>query len=506
MHTNDTHANLDSVPRKITAIEQVRAEKPYNVLLSAGDVFSGTLYFNKFLGQADLEFMNMAKYDAMTFGNHEFDKDSETLGNFIKNAQFPFVSANIDFSKDDLLKQYFNQKYSSKPNNAEIYNGIVKTINGEKVGIFGLTTEETPSIASPGSVTFSNYIESAKSAVAEFEKQGVNKIVALTHIGYKDGGIDDDTQLANHVEGIDVIVGGHDHRGLTEPVLVEKFDEPTIIVQANEYNKYLGTLDVTFDADGKIIGHAGQLIDLNAKTEAGEYVIPANKEASEILNTKYKPAVDEMEQEVVGKSEVELLGGNPPSRIGETNLGNFIADGMLAKAKSLNPKTVMAVQNGGGVRTTLPAGDITTGSILKVLPFSNTLGIMELKGSEIAEAIEYSVEMAPTPNGRFLQVAGMKFKYDSSKPAGEKVLSIEVQNGDKYEPLNNEETYFVATNVFTAKGGDGYTMFEKAFNEGRVSQPGYVDWEVFKEHLEAQPNKTIAPQVEGRIIDVATQK
>lgn len=126
MHTNDTHAHLDNIARRITAIKQVRQAHPNSLLLDAGDVFTGTLYFNEFNGLADLEFMNLAKYDAMTFGNHEFDKGTATLANFVKDAKFPFVSANVDFSKDANLKARFNNSVSSNPENGQIYNGIIK--------------------------------------------------------------------------------------------------------------------------------------------------------------------------------------------------------------------------------------------------------------------------------------------------------------------------------------------------------------------------------------------
>lgn len=170
MHSNDTHSNVDNatnninVAKKMTAIKSVRAEKPSALLLDAGDVFSGTLYFNEFKGLADLEFMNLAGYDAMTFGNHEFDVGTEVLSNFVKGASFPFVSANVDFTNDANLKSRFhNGLTTDNPKSGEIYNGIIKVVNGEKIGIFGLTTEETSVISSPGDgVVFKNYITEAK--------------------------------------------------------------------------------------------------------------------------------------------------------------------------------------------------------------------------------------------------------------------------------------------------------------------------------------------------------
>ncbi|MFJ5714126.1 5'-nucleotidase C-terminal domain-containing protein [Neobacillus sp. NPDC093127] len=510
MHSNDTHANVDNatnninVAKKMTAIKSVRAEKPSALLLDAGDVFSGTLYFNEFKGLADLEFMNLAGYDAMTFGNHEFDVGTEVLSNFVKGASFPFVSANVDFTNDANLKsRYHNGLTTDNPAGGQIYNGIIKVVNGEKIGIFGLTTEETPTISSPGDgVVFKNYITEAKRSVAALEAQGVNKIIALTHIGYDDSiDWDNDLELAKQVEGIDVIVGGHTHTKLDAPVFVTTKTEPTVIVQANEYNKFLGTLDVTFDAAGKVIvpETTGKLLDISKYTEDAATL--------QILNTKYKPAVQEKERTVVGTAAVALEGGNPLARTRETNLGNFITDGMLAKAQTINPDTLIAVQNGGGIRVTLPAGNITVADVFKVLPFGNSLGIMNLKGDELKAALEYSVKDAPaTAFGGFLQVSGLKVTYDSTKPAGQKIQAIQVKGKDgSYTALDLNKNYFVATNVFTAKGGDGFTMFEKAYKEGRVSEPGFVDWEMFNDYIAAQPNKTVSPQVEGRIVNVVPQ-
>jgi 2',3'-cyclic-nucleotide 2'-phosphodiesterase (5'-nucleotidase family) len=504
MHTNDTHANIDNVAKKMTAIKSVRAEKPSALLLDAGDVFSGTLYFNEYKGLADLEFMELAKYDAMTFGNHEFDLGTETLANFVKTADFPFVSANVNFAQDaNLQSRFHNDVITDSPLGGEIYNGIIKVVNGEKIGIFGLTTAETPTISSPGAgVVFENYIEEAQKSVAAFKAQGVNKIVAISHVGYDDSlAWDNDIALAAEVEGIDVIVGGHTHTKLDAPFIETSGDEDTVIVQANEYNKFLGTLDVTFDASGKVIAPetTGKLLDIATFTE--------DAETAAILNTKYKPAVDEKKATVVGTTAVPLVGGNPAARVAETNLGNFVADGMLAKAKTINPDTMIALQNGGGVRVTLPAGDITLANVFQVLPFGNSLAIMDLKGSEIKEALEIGVKTAPaTANGAFLQVAGMKFTYDSTKPVGEKVQTIEVKGQDgSYTALDLTKNYSVATNIFTAKGGDGYTVFAKAYAEGRVSEPGFVDWEMFRDFVAAQPNQTVTAQVEGRIINIAPQ-
>ncbi|MEH6943873.1 5'-nucleotidase C-terminal domain-containing protein [Bacillus sp. JJ722] len=511
MHTNDTHAHLDNVAKRATAVKEVRAKKPNALLVDTGDVFSGTLYFNEFKGKADLAFMNAMKYDVMTFGNHEFDLGStpeghQALSEFVKGAEFPFVSSNVDFSKDQHMQGLATKSSTSNPQDGNIYNGIVKTINGEKVGFFGLITEETKDISSPGQITFSNYIDEAKKAVSSFEQQGINKIVALTHIGYDDNPTyDNDLTLATEVPGIDVIVGGHSHTQLDKPVVVSKdkagkAKDPTVVVQAYQYSDYLGTVDVEFDAKGKVVGQAGELIKIVDKKE--------DPEIAKMLTT-YSGKIDELKNKSTGSAATKALdnprdGGDPtkPSvRKNETELGNLITDGMLDKAKEFNKDTVIALQNGGGIRAGIDQGDITLGDVLTVLPFGNTLATMELTGAEIIEALEHSVSQAPKESGGFLHVSGMKFTYDSSKPSGSRVQKVEVKNQDgSYSDLDITKKYVVATNAFTAKGGDGYTVFKKAYEAGRVTDLGLADWENLRDY--AGKLKTVAPMKEDRIKDI----
>lgn len=503
MHTNDQHGNAQNAPKLATAVKEFRAANPEALLLDAGDVFSGTLYFNEFEGQADLQFMNYLEYDAMTFGNHEFDLGSsedghKALAEFVKAAKFPFVTANVDFSKDSLFDGLVEGTVAADAEDGKIYNAIIQEVDGEKVGIFGLTTSETAEISSPDQVEFKNYIEEAKASVKELQEQGVNKIIALTHIGYDDNiEFDNDLELAKQVDGIDIIVGGHTHTKLEEAVVIsENKTEPTVIVQANEYNKYLGTLSVNFDSEGVVTTLDGELVDLGEVAE--------DAEAVKILKP-YKETIDAMQQESIGvETAVALDGERANVRTVETNLGNLITDGMLKKAQSINPNTVIALTNGGGIRASIDQGDITLGEILTVMPFGNALGIMQLTGEEIVEALEHSVSQAPEQNGGFLQVSGLKFSYDSSEPAGERVVSVEVKGTDgNFAELAADQTYAVATNTFTAKGGDGYDVFAKAYADGRVSEPGFVDFQVFTDYLTGF--ETIEPVTEGRITDLSAE-
>jgi len=496
LHTNDTHANLATTAERAALVKKLKKENPYNVLLDAGDVFSGTLYFNEFEGQADLAVMNYLGYDAMTFGNHEFDlgasaKGHKALVDFIKGAKFPFVGANTDFSADPLFNGLQSKTVEAKAEDGKIYNGIIKEVNGEKVGIFGLTTAETKDISSPEKVIFTTYIAEAKDAVAAFEKAGVNKIIALTHIGYNDSdNVDNDLLLAKNVPGIDVIVGGHTHVKLDEPFVVNKNTEPVIIVQANEYNKFLGQLDITFDEKGVIKDYSGVL-----HVVGGENA-DVDADAAKLIKPFTDKVKETMEKPTGATAGVFLsglrdLGG---VRAGETNLGNIITDGMLAKAKEIDPSTVIAFQNGGGIRTSIPQGPVTYGQAISVLPFGNTLALMELSGAELKSVFERSVEKYPEEDGGFLHISGMQLIFNPEAKIGNRVISMTIDGKE----IEADKTYKITTNVFTAQGGDGYEVLKKAYADGRASEPGFSDWENFADHMKSIG--TIKSGIEGRIL------
>lgn len=516
MHTNDTHSAVEMAPKRATAVKEVRTENPEALLLDAGDANTGTLYYNEFKGQADVAFMNYMQYDAMTFGNHEFDAGStpeghKALVDFIKAAEFPLVSANIDFTGDNKFTGLFSDLISSKPENGKIYSGIIKEVNGEKVGIFGLTTAETADISSPGSIAFENYIEEAEKAVKAFEGMGVDKVIALSHLGFDDNpAVDNDILLAQNVDGIDVIVGGHSHTKLEEPYVVNtdsqgQAKDTTLIVQAANASSHLGTLDIAFDQEGVVVEYKGNLLSL------GDY---AEDQAALDILAPYKEQVTKVGNAEINATATAALvnpriseDGNTVQlsvRKNETALGNLITDGMVTKAQQYtDKKVIMALQNGGGIRAAINEGPITVSEVITVLPFGNTLALMDVTGAELKEAFETSVGIYPKENGGFLHVSkGIKVQFDSSKPQGQRIVSLTYTNeqGTAVE-IDDKTSYTIATNAFTAKGGDGFDVFAKAYEEGRVTDLGLSDWENLKEHLESI--KTINPATEGRIVDVA---
>jgi 5'-nucleotidase / UDP-sugar diphosphatase len=494
MHTNDTHAHLENVARRITAVNDLRAERTNSILVDAGDVFSGTLFYNKYKGLADVQFMNMVGYDAMIPGNHEFDDGPKVFAEFIKKAEFPIISSNIDYSADEDLNPLYVDSIGEPGDGGKIYPAAILDVNGEKVGVFGLTTEETEFLSSPGdTIKFENHLTKAEETVKMLETEGVNKIVALTHLGYNY-----DKDLATSVEGIDVIVGGHSHTTLPEADVYNEDAEPTLVVQTGEYSNFLGDLQVSFDAEGVLVKDSWDenLIDLDETDANGDYVIADDPEAAALLEELSAP-LEEMKQTVVGSSDVFLNGERGNVRTGETNLGNLIADSMLTKAQE-NGNATLAIQNGGGIRASIDAGPITLEEVLTTMPFGNTLVTLDLTGAEVIEALEHGVGDVENGAGRFPHVAGMKFSYDASLPKGERVLSVKVETEDGLVEIDENATYTVATNAYVAGGGDGYEVFGKAKDEGRMKELFFVDYQVFLDYLDK--NNDVAPKMEARIV------
>lgn len=472
LHTNDTRAHLDNIARRATAIYQVHNEvgTDNTLLLDAGDVFGGTPYYSLYKGQADLWFMQQLGYDAMCIGNHEFDDGIKTLSDFISSAKFPVLCANFDFSNESNLVE--------KP-----ASWTIITKAGQQYGVFGLTAEETDEISSPGkNIVINNHIVTAEKVVADLNKKGINKIIAITHLGWQK-----DLELARQVEGIDIIVGGHTGTVPdTYPTVASTDSTPTLVVQAGEFGKYLGRLDVIFDKFGIVQSWQGsRLISIDDK-------IPENTEFAGKL-AEYREPIKTLMNTIIGKTLVSLDGERDSVRSQETNLGNLFTDAMLAKASASG--ATIAVVNSGGIRASIPAGDITLGKVMEVSPFDNYLVVVDVTGEQLIAALENGVSQAEDFKGRFPQVAGIRFTWDPGKKPGGRIVSTEIKSKSGYQPIQESATYRVAINNFMYQGGDGYTVFQNGSNFTNIS---FIDYEVLADYIKA--NSLVNPQVEGRIL------
>jgi len=507
LHTNDVHGRVmqfndwgntcdpedieagecfGGVARRATKINEIREEKDNVLLLDAGDEFQGTLFYTQFRGLAAQAFMNYMEYDAMTFGNHEFDDGVQVLSDFAAGLEFPMVSSNIDFSNEPLMSEL-----------AERY--IIREFDGRKVGIIGYTTEDVPSLANPGpNVEFNGIEESLRAVVEELEAQDVNIIIALSHAG-----LGRDVNIAEEVAGIDVIVGGHTHSYLSNfsedaegpyPWMASSPDgEPVLVVTAKSWGMYLGELDLEFSEDGIAERWNGEPILMDAS-------IDEDPGALDLVADMYRE-VEPLTMLTVGTTLVDLEGREEVSRHYECNLGNLICDALLWETQAAG--TTIAMFNGGGIRSGIPSGEITMAQILEVLPFGDTLAYFSLTGEDLHETLEYGVSRAEDPlnegTGRFLQVAGLKYTWDPSAPVGERIVDMEVQNENKtWGPVDPEEVYKIVTLLYIREGGDGYEILEEKaidpYDFGRVIADILVDY-----LMEYSP---ISPYTEGRITRV----
>ncbi|NMB44792.1 MAG: multifunctional 2',3'-cyclic-nucleotide 2'-phosphodiesterase/5'-nucleotidase/3'-nucleotidase [Firmicutes bacterium] len=469
LHTNDTHARLepfttgkDEAPiggmiRIATLVDDLRELSGENVLLlDAGDAWHGTNVANVFEGRPVVDVMNSMAYDAMTLGNHDFNYGQTALADRQAEAVFPVLSANVLNEAGEPIG----------------ISAVVKLVSNLKVGIIGLTTPDTPFVTHPKNVVglrLDDPIERAKS-LASYLRPQVDVVIALTHLG-----IEVDQELAAAVPEIDVIVGGHSHTRIEEPVVVGN----TYIIQAGEHAQELGYLQITLE-NGRVIDVSRELIPASAE-------VAAHSGAVEIVGNWGQELEEKLGQEI-GATTVLLDGERANVRTRETNLGDLVTDIMRETVDA-----DLAVNNGGGIRASIDAGPITIGDIYTVLPFDNTLVKVELLGRDLLDALEHSVSAYPEQNGAFLQMSGVEIMFDPSREPGTRVIDVLVRG----EGLNLDKTYTVATNDFIAAGGDGYTMFTSA---KVLVETGDMLRDAVANYVASQG--TTAPEVEGRIIVV----
>jgi 5'-nucleotidase len=540
------YAELGGFPNLMSAVEALRRQEPNVLFLHAGDLFQGTLYFTQFQGTADTEFWNLMKLDVATLGNHEFDKGPPVLrDNLLEKARFAIVSANVSFEAEPQLRAVKLLPYT------------VRRLQGQQVGIIGLTTEETPFISSPGNhIRFNDAALSVQRAADELSARGVNKLIVLSHQGYAE-----DINLAAAVRGIDLIVGGHSHTLLGDfsaigvssagpyPTLARDKDGAAVpVVAANEWGKFLGDLRLDFDAAGvvrswqaaprAVVGRrwfriydlpnlAGEpkrvqfTADSAAAPAVAEYDgkawLPVDGPQAEAYRAAHAALLKRLEAEAAVllvdphpegaallagyAAGVNQLKGQVIAQAGEDlprrlnrGTGPIIADGMAWKTGAQ-----VALNNPGGVRINLNQGPISVAAVYELLPFANTLVTLPLKGADLVKVIEdgadYQLSRYGTdPNNAYLYVSGVRFTLELARPKGQRVTGVEVRGaGGAYAPLDPSAVYKVVVNNFMAAGGDRYDTLKEA---GGKYDTGFNDAEVFMEYIR---DKTLVNLPEERI-------
>ncbi|MBT9386509.1 5'-nucleotidase C-terminal domain-containing protein [Pseudooceanicola sp. CBS1P-1] len=462
LHTNDFHSRFEPISkydsgcsaeddgagkcfggsgRLVTAIREARARAGNSLLVDGGDQFQGTLFYTYYKGKLAAEMMNKEGYDAMTVGNHEFDDGPEVLRGFMDAVNFPVLMSNADYGDEPMLSD-------------KLKKSTVLEVGGEKIGLIGLTPEDTQDLSSPGAhVQFTDPVAAVQGEVDKLTAEGVNKIVVLSHSGYNV-----DKAVAAGTTGVDVIVGGHtntllgDMKGAEGPY-------PTMvngvaIVSAYAYGKFLGELNVVFDDDGTIKEAKGAPIIMDAAVTQDAPTMERIAEAAKPL--------DEIRNKVVAEAADAIDGERGSCRAQECAMGNLVSDAMLAAAAKEG--ATLAITNGGGLRASIDAGEVTMGEVLTVLPFQNTLSTFDVTGAQMVAALENGVSQVADGAGRFPQIAGMKFTFDLSQEPGSRVSDVMVKDGDAWVPIDPEATYKAVTNNFVRAGGDGFDVFAEAEN------------------------------------------
>jgi 2',3'-cyclic-nucleotide 2'-phosphodiesterase (5'-nucleotidase family) len=496
IHINDTHSHLvpygpkdknadcfgtrGGIARAATYIGGIQATEENVLFLHGGDLFVGDFMFNKYFGVPELQILAQLGCDAMVLGNHEFDLTPALLEMALTEAGFPMpgfdiLSANLDMSEyPDLIPLV--QPYT------------IREVGDLTVGIFGLTTEAANDFSMPDPVVVTDCGEGAAAAVAALAPQ-CDLIIALTHLG-----LVYDTILAQSVPGIDLIVGGHSHDVTTTPVgVTNPTGGTTWIVQAGEFYDYVGNLKLACSPSGvEILSYELLAVDDN---------VPEVPEVADVVDVlvqgveadpRYGPVYTEIIAEAAADIERDFIEGD---RRKDTPMGNLVTDAYRDETE-----TDIALASWGFISQKLYDGPLCGADIFQTVPYGydeeSGLGFklmtFELTGADIWTGLEATTELAPLMHDLYMQVSGMSFQYDPSKPPGQKIDWILI--GD--EPIDSFAVYTV-----TANSGVTAAMVEIAqVGPQNLQDTGLTEYHVVRDYI--VENSPIEYQVEGRILEV----
>lgn len=415
-----TNRPTGGTPGLAAAIEALRAENPEGtVLLDGGDMFQGTMISNLQYGRPVIEQMNLMNYTAAAIGNHDFDWTVDTLRARISGMKFAALGANI-----------VERKSGKRPVWAR--SDTTVTRRGVQVGILGLAYPGTPRVTLPANVsmlTFADDSATAAVAVPRLRKAGASVVVAVGHIPAETDSTrrakGDVARLANGVPGVDAWLGGHSHN------VVDDVIKGSPVMIAGAHGQWLAVADLTVDP----LKH--QVVEARHRISTVYADVPVDSAWIGRVNN-WNARIGSIAAEVLGRNEVALNRSRP-----ESTVGDFICDAMR-----FTTGCDIAMQNPGGVRADLPAGEITRGAIYEIMPFDNTIVTLEITGAEVKRAIEQALKY-----DRITQVSGVRYTVDSKQPAMSRVTAITLADGS---PLDDAKVYKVAVNNFMSTGGDNY--------------------------------------------------
>jgi 2',3'-cyclic-nucleotide 2'-phosphodiesterase (5'-nucleotidase family) len=436
------------------------------LLLDAGDTIGDTMLAAETQGKALVQIMNAIGYDAMVIGNHEPDFSLDKLKSRLAEARFGVLGANVIDARTG--EPIFQPTW-------------IRQIGGVKVGILGLGYPHTAFTTSPKNVAGARFlpaVETARRWIPRLRGEGVQLLIALSHLG-----LGADIELARLAKGIDVIVGGHSHNRLSEPMRIGD----TIIVQAGAHGSDLGRLDVTVRG-GRVQEFRGSLLALDHRFYGAHPDISALVEALRAPHLSQLEEPVAMAEQAVPRAQT-LAGPALGSRDAESPVDELFAD-ILRDA--LQVEVVLLPGVGYGVA--LGPGPVTAEDLRNLLPHDAEVVTMKMTGQQLRDIIEQSLENVLTPDasrrvGGMIQVSGLAFGYDPNAPASNRLRWVTVQ-GEQIEPAR---LYDVATNTLLSEGGHRYRTFQHGEDQ-RVRGNEYA---MIREHLAAR--RVIAPPHAGRI-------
>lgn len=475
LHTNDTHSMIDpddadglgGVLRRKVVFDSVKAAEKNVLIVDAGDFVQGTLFFNLYRGEVEQKMMNELGYDIRILGNHEFDNGIDELADLLADSRAEMLSTNYDLSQSALGKKF-------RP-------FTIREVGDKQVGFIGINLRPEGMI-SEGNYDGVVYLDAIKAANAaawwlkHIDK--VDAVVAITHIGYDPTMPPGDKLLAEVSEDIDIIIGGHSHdlikpsagaEARLQPKVKNVAGKEIVVGQLGKSGKYVGKIEIDLDD----LSTTYETIRIDSRLDN-----KTDKRLAEMI-APYRRGVDSLMHVVVGKSAVDM-----PKESME--LLNFGADFIFERGRKLSDKVELAIINKGGLRRSLPKGDITEGMIITLMPFYNYVNVLDIKGSDLLET--FNVMAADGGNGVSANVA---ITYDPSTGDCVEVLI----DG---EPLDLDRVYRLATIDYLAKGGD----YMSALKRGKLVAKGenvlYDDMiEEFRHG--SLKNKVINPSPEPRM-------
>uniref|UniRef100_A0A6B0VER7 5'-nucleotidase n=1 Tax=Ixodes ricinus TaxID=34613 RepID=A0A6B0VER7_IXORI len=525
LHTNDIHSHFlqsdkrggncteekakkkecyGGVSRIITKVREIKKQKTNTLFFNAGDFYQGTVWYTVLKYNIVALAMENMMYDAVCLGNHEFDDGPEGLYPFLvrmKNANVTVLGTNLETKDEPAL------------NGIEVLKSIVYEINGVKMGVMGVVTRETLTIAKPGKIGILDEIDSVTKEIENLKNRSVKIFALISHVGYQK-----DKEIAQKVEDLHFIVGGHTNTFLYHgtgtkgpggetiegdyPTVVERNGKQALVTQDYWFGKYLGYLKLNFSSEGELKGWEGNPILLNQSIEEDKCML-------EILEP-FKEEVRKAGEEYIGISKVELEADNKTCRLKECNMVNLIADSFLAYYADRNSTIPQAwsnvnaaVVNAGITRTSIQQGIIRRRDIMAAMPFESSLVVLTMNGTQLRQMFVHGISKFTwykDPEGSFLQVSGMRVVYDFKNTNSSENVTLEILCANcsipKYEPVDPNETYKIVTTSFIAGGGDGF-KFDKEVLQSKETE-GRMDVEVFTDYVrKMSPIKT--PE-EGRVI------